>query len=163
VPFCHGSSYYVIYILQKLLENNFFSYRKLVSLDGKKTLDFDSCTQLNISQCATSESSDRFVILIFNPLARPVTHHVRVPVASSTYKVYDNKGAEIQAQLVPLPEPVMRIPGRISPAKQDLVFRAENLPPLGYTAYYIQKLAGYSMLSYAEQGSERFTLKNKVR
>jgi len=103
------------------------------------------------------------VVLIFNPLARPVTHHVRLPVASSSYKVFDAQGVEVQAQMVPLPEPVLRLPGRISPAKQDLVFRAANLPPLGFSAYYIQKLAGHTMLTYAEKGPDRFTLKNQVK
>lgn len=100
--------------------------------------------------------------MVFNPLARSVTHHVRVPVSSSSYKVYDAQGVEVQAQMVPLPEPVLRIPGRVSPAKQELIFRAEKLPALGYSAYYIQKLAGHTMLSYAEKGPDRFSMKNKV-
>jgi hypothetical protein len=140
-----------------------FNFRKLLSPDAKQQpLNFESCTQLNISQCATSEGSDRFVVLVFNPLARSVTHHVRVPVSSASYKVFDTTGVEVEAQMVPLPEPVLRIPGRISPAKQELIFKAVKLPPLGYSAYYIQKLAGHTMLSYSEKGHERFTMKNKV-
>ncbi|XP_065340981.1 lysosomal alpha-mannosidase [Cloeon dipterum] len=135
---------------------------KLLTINSTQpTLDFESCTQLNISQCATTESSDQFVVLVFNPLSRSVSHHVRIPVTMSSYKVFDTIGVEVKAQMVPLPEPMLRLPGRVSPAKQELVFIAEKLPPLGYTTFYVQKLAGKSMLAYAEKGPERLTLKNK--
>ncbi|KAF9412849.1 hypothetical protein HW555_008753 [Spodoptera exigua] len=44
---------------------------------------------------------------------------------------------EVEYQLVPLPAAVINLPGRSSTAIQELCFEAENIPPLGFTAYYI--------------------------
>ncbi|CAG9794567.1 unnamed protein product [Diatraea saccharalis] len=44
---------------------------------------------------------------------------------------------EVEYQLVPLPTAIINIPGRSSSAIQELYFEAENIPPLGYSAFYI--------------------------
>ena len=51
------------------------------------------CPLLNISSCPVTESSSAFIITVYNPIARPVSHYVRIPVPSDTaYKVTDYKG-----------------------------------------------------------------------
>ncbi|CAH4036337.1 unnamed protein product [Pieris brassicae] len=47
---------------------------------------------------------------------------------------------EVEYQLVPLPASVINLPGRKSTAIQELCFEAENIPPLGFTAYYISPI-----------------------
>ena len=98
-----------------------------------------TCLLLNISQCDVSEKSSKFVITIYNPLSRTVSKYIRIPVTGHSYKVQDPSGKDLQVQVVPIPEPVTQIPGRVSKAVNDLVFRAENLPPLGFRSYYISK------------------------
>lgn len=44
---------------------------------------------------------------------------------------------DIEYQLVPLPAAVLSLTGRTSSAIQELCFEAENIPPLGYTSYYV--------------------------
>jgi lysosomal alpha-mannosidase len=98
-----------------------------------------SCLLLNISQCDISEDSSRFVVTVYNPLSHPVSHYVRVPVLGSSYTVQDPTGKQLKTQLVPIPQPVVEVPGRVSPATLELVFFAKDLPPLGFRSYYISR------------------------
>lgn len=98
-----------------------------------------SCLLLNISQCDISEHSSQFVVTVHNPLSRPVSHYVRVPVSGASYTVQDPAGKQLKIQLVPIPQPVIEVPGRVSPATMELVFYAKDLPPLGFRSYYISR------------------------
>lgn len=46
-----------------------------------------TCLELNISSCTFSEENDMFLIVVYNPLSRPVSTHVRVPVQGNSYTV----------------------------------------------------------------------------
>ncbi|XP_011645218.1 lysosomal alpha-mannosidase isoform X2 [Pogonomyrmex barbatus] len=99
-----------------------------------------TCLELNISSCAFSEKSDLFTVVLYNPLSRPVSIHVRVPVQGNSYIVRSlTDGVYPTAQIIPVPEAVQRIPGRKSNAKNEVVFRSSNIPPLGMLAYAIAK------------------------
>lgn len=107
---------------------------------GIETAGCKTCHLLNISQCEVSEHSEQFVLTLYNPLSRPVTEFVRLPIAAETaYTVVDPWGQSLTVQFVPLPNAVLRIPGRKSSATAELVFQAEDLPPLGYKSYLITK------------------------
>lgn len=87
-----------------------------------------------------SEQSEQFVLTLYNPLSRPVTEFVRLPIPSETaYNVVDPRGQQLMVQFVPLPSAVLRIPGRKSSATAELVFQAEDLPPLGYKSYLVTR------------------------
>jgi hypothetical protein len=98
-----------------------------------------SCLLLNISQCDVSEHSSQFVVTVYNPLSHPVSHHVRVPVSGASYSVQDPTGKALTVQMVPIPQPVIELPGRVSPATMVLVFLARDLPPLGFRSYFISQ------------------------
>ncbi|XP_027845178.2 lysosomal alpha-mannosidase-like isoform X1 [Aphis gossypii] len=107
---------------------------------GIETTGCKTCHLLNISQCEVSEHSEQFVLTLYNPLSRPVTEFVRLPIAAETaYTVVDPSGQSLTVQFVPLPNAVLRIPGRKSSATAELVFQAKDLPPLGYKSYLITK------------------------
>ncbi|KAH8287905.1 hypothetical protein KR018_006962 [Drosophila ironensis] len=106
---------------------------------GKYVLEFKSCPLLNITSCPVSESSERFALTLYNPLAHIVSEYVRIPVTDHEYKIIDNKGVELATQVVPVPGTVTNIKHRSSSAQYELVFRATNIPPLGYRSYYIEK------------------------
>ncbi|XP_068085072.1 lysosomal alpha-mannosidase [Anabrus simplex] len=109
---------------------------------GSHHFTIDSCFLRNISQCIVAEKSNVFVVTVYNPMSSPTTLHVRLPVRGKEYSVQDHNGDEILAQLVPVPIAVRNIRGRRSKAADELVFAAEDLPPLGFRSYYITKLAG---------------------
>jgi lysosomal alpha-mannosidase len=59
---------------------------------GRPLPDVKFC-QLNVSQCDVSETSGRFVVNIYNSLARHVDKYVRIPVAGGdSYQVLDPDG-----------------------------------------------------------------------
>ena len=49
----------------------------------------------------------------YNPLSRPVTEYVRLPVIGTSYAVYDHRGQAVAAQLNPIPEHIRDIPGAL--------------------------------------------------
>ncbi|XP_046392611.1 lysosomal alpha-mannosidase-like isoform X2 [Ischnura elegans] len=111
------------------------------------TVNFTSCLLLNISQCDVSEGSEPFMVTVYNPLSKMLNHTVRIPVSGSAYVVKDPSGAEIGAQVVPIPKEILNIPGRVSSAINELVFDAELLPAAGFKQYTVtqgNKINGYS-------------------
>ncbi|XP_063227020.1 lysosomal alpha-mannosidase-like [Bacillus rossius redtenbacheri] len=116
----------------------------------------ESCPLLNISQCEVSERNDEFVVTVYNPLSRAVSHYVRVPVREGDYSVtsLDGKllaavpcraptwGSALPAQLVPVHAPVLDLEERRSAAVQEVVFRAADLPPLGLRSYRVARSPG---------------------
>lgn len=108
-----------------------------MSSGGNSTLSFSSCLLSNISQCEISEKSQNFVVTIYNPLSQASSYYVRLPVQNATYSVKDADGNEQAIQLVPVPDSVSVIPGRNSNATYEIVFKAEDIPALGYQSYYV--------------------------
>ena len=80
-------------------------------------------------------------------------------------------GVELDTQLVPIPDFVKSIPGRVSDATHELVFLAVQLPPLGLKSYYITKSLDTSSQKQSEsiglqfQGkkNEDITISNDVK
>ncbi|PSN38675.1 hypothetical protein C0J52_08895 [Blattella germanica] len=101
-------------------------------------LNLKSCMYLNISKCEVTENETNFVVTVYNPLSRNISHYVRFPVKPGQYEIKNSQGIEVKLQLVPIPDSVLDIPGKgDTDAKLDLVFRAENIPPMGYHSYYV--------------------------
>jgi len=55
-------------------------------------VEIQNCLQLNVSKCKISETEDRFVVTVYNPLSHTVSHFVRLPVQPGNYTVQDNNG-----------------------------------------------------------------------
>lgn len=103
------------------------------------------------------------MVTVYNPTSQPLRTFVRVPVQGRAYEVKDFAGIfettfdfmiliknslnplgkEIVTQIVPIPEQVQKIPGRVSKATNELIFEAININPLGFQSFYItEKAAG---------------------
>ncbi|XP_052739164.1 lysosomal alpha-mannosidase [Bicyclus anynana] len=104
---------------------------------SKNSQQFVVCHQLNMSQCRFAEAQDSMLLVVYNPLSVMTYHHVRLPAVALQYTIRDFNDEEVVHQLVPLPTPVINLPGRSSSAIQELCFEAESIPPLGFTSYYI--------------------------
>ncbi|KAJ8964251.1 hypothetical protein NQ314_005027 [Rhamnusium bicolor] len=102
-------------------------------------IPFISCPLLNVSQCEFSETSDSFVVTIYNPLSRPVNKYIRLPVSKAKYSVRDSSGTQLATQIIPIATPVLEIPGRESSATIELIFQAKDIAPLGFKSYFIEK------------------------
>ncbi|CAG9790669.1 unnamed protein product [Diatraea saccharalis] len=86
--------------------------------------------KLNVSRCYPTEGKHMYIV-IYNPLAWPVSIPVRLPMFQVEQVVYDPKGKKVKAGQIELPEPVRNIPERRSKADFELVFIAEDVPPMG--------------------------------
>ncbi|XP_011176167.2 lysosomal alpha-mannosidase isoform X2 [Solenopsis invicta] len=110
-----------------------------------------TCLELNISSCAFSEKNNIFTVVVYNPLSREVTTHVRIPVEGNSYTVRSlTNGKNLEVQIVPIPDEVQKIPGRKSNAKNELVFRANYIPPLSVRAYVVRKKAQENVVEQSE-------------
>lgn len=81
----------------------------------------------------------QFMVTIYNPLGHAVTDYVRIPVLASMYRVVDPKGANVTAQLVPVSEETKKIPERKGSIAQNELFFQVELPPLGYSTYFVME------------------------
>ncbi|KAI4470603.1 alpha-mannosidase [Holotrichia oblita] len=99
-------------------------------------IKFSSCLMANVSHCKES-NLDRFTVVVYNPLSRYVNHYVRLPVNGDSYTIVGPDG-NINYEILPTIADFSYVDS-ITPSKKELVFVAENLPPLGLKYFYIQK------------------------
>lgn len=101
---------------------------------------FASCLNLNISLCNVSESSNQFMVTVYNPLAHATYQYVRFPVGGNKYEVRDYRNILVPSQLVPVATPVKSLDFRQSKADNELVFQATEVPALGYKSYFVSRI-----------------------
>ncbi|XP_022230104.2 lysosomal alpha-mannosidase-like [Drosophila obscura] len=100
--------------------------------------EFESCLQLNISECAfTKDGADNVVVTLFNPLAHTSSQYVRVPVKEESYQVTDEKGRVVASEVVPVAWQVLALGYRQNSTQHDLVFKASVNK---IASYYIKKV-----------------------
>lgn len=119
--------------------------------DPTPKITINTCPLLNTSSCVWSENQDDFVVTVYNPLSSSTQKYVRLPVLGEAYSVKDPSGNELTVQLLPIAEPILKIPGRISNSTVELIFLAEDLPPLGFKSYVVSKKEGND-ITLAESG-----------
>lgn len=114
------------------------------TFDPKFVFDYANCADLNISSCAVSENSDKFMVTLYNPLAHSTFQYVRIPVTAGDYEILDYRNVPVSSQLVSIPSEIKSLAFRRSNAEKELVFLANELPPLGFKSYFIQKKSSQS-------------------
>jgi len=98
------------------------------------------CNAMNMSSCAFTEGRDVFTVAVYNPVARPQTVTVRLPVVfAAHYTITDHAGKQLPCQVVPVPAPVAALPLRESNATHELVFAAPAVPALGNAFFSVEK------------------------
>ncbi|XP_013402708.1 lysosomal alpha-mannosidase [Lingula anatina] len=113
------------------------AYKKLLPKNNSATPPVQMfCTLTNISMCNVTELLKRFTVTVYNPIGRPVTTWLRLPVQGSAYTVIGPDGKNVPAQIVPVSKRTKSIPERKSPANYELVFHVSP-PPLGFATYFV--------------------------
>ncbi|XP_058452835.1 lysosomal alpha-mannosidase-like [Malaya genurostris] len=115
---------------------------RLTSRTSATELRFESCNQLNVSLCEITETKKTFVVTLYNPLAHATHQYVRLPVNGNSYVVRDATGTQLPTQIVSVAESVTSLDSRTSPAIDELIFFAEEIPPLGFKSFYISEGSG---------------------
>ncbi|KAM8843149.1 lysosomal alpha-mannosidase [Synchiropus picturatus] len=131
----------------------------LAALSGSTAERF-YCDLLNVSVCDLTESSGKFSVNVYNPLARPVTWPVRLPVNGLAYLVSDANGRAVDCQVLPVSGATRAVRRSRGSATKELVFQVEA-PPLGYTTYSVSLLQDGAPPPPAARGSSPPILQNK--
>ncbi|XP_037050772.1 lysosomal alpha-mannosidase-like [Bradysia coprophila] len=119
---------------------------------------FNSCLNLNISQCAVSEDSEKFMVTAYNPLGHSTDQFVRFPVSGQRYEVRDASNNVIPSQLVPIPQSIIDLPHREGTSRNELVFYAKDVPAVGYRSYFVSRLAATQSASRNKRLAEPVTI-----
>uniref|UniRef100_A0A8B9KHS8 Alpha-mannosidase n=1 Tax=Astyanax mexicanus TaxID=7994 RepID=A0A8B9KHS8_ASTMX len=114
------------------------------------------CENLNISVCPLTEGSKRFSMNVYNPLARPISWSVHLPVNGSSYSVQDSNG-----MVIPVSKATQNLRRGRGYAKNELVFQVQA-PPLGFSTYSII-LLGRAGAPDEPKRAAPVSMQNKVR
>nr|XP_051693844.1 lysosomal alpha-mannosidase isoform X7 [Oryctolagus cuniculus] len=131
----------------------------LARLSGSQEA-FSICPELNISVCPLSQTSARFQVAIYNPLARKVDRMVRLPVSAGAFLVKDPSGHAVPSDVLLLPQPEGQKP---SP---ELLFSA-SVPALGFSIYSVSRVSLQRSNTHTPQpipqkpGSDVLVIKNE--
>ncbi|XP_076867010.1 lysosomal alpha-mannosidase [Brachyhypopomus gauderio] len=97
------------------------------------------CENLNITVCPLSESSEKFSMNVYNPLARPITWSVHLPVNGTLYNVIDPNGQTVDSQVIPVSKATQDLRRDRGYSMYELVFMVQA-PPMGFSTYSITLL-----------------------
>ncbi|XP_062846006.1 lysosomal alpha-mannosidase [Trichomycterus rosablanca] len=97
------------------------------------------CENLNISVCPLTENSKQFLMTVYNPLARPVSWSVHLPVNGTAYNITDSSSTVVDSQVIPVSKATQDLRRNQSYAQFELVFRVQA-PALGFNTYTITVL-----------------------
>ncbi|XP_052746240.1 lysosomal alpha-mannosidase isoform X2 [Bicyclus anynana] len=116
------------------------AFNKLAQDDASEPplFAYERC-RLNESSCAVSETTNQFVVTIYNPLAWDTKEPIRIPVKFGKYEVFAPNAEKIDSQLVDIPEAVKNIPTRKSEATHEIVFIAK-LHAMGVKSFFVKKI-----------------------
>eukprot|EP01102_Stenamoeba_stenopodia_P022689 TRINITY_DN9548_c0_g1_i1.p1 TRINITY_DN9548_c0_g1~~TRINITY_DN9548_c0_g1_i1.p1 ORF type:complete len:992 (-),score=225.36 TRINITY_DN9548_c0_g1_i1:87-2999(-) len=113
-------------------ENAYNAALSQIAGNGTASPQFSFCAYLNVSICPALEplsSGSSIPVALYNPLGWVRSEYVRLPVNSTSVDVVDGQGNSVSSQILPSEDPA---------SQYTLVFSAENIPPLGYSIYYVQ-------------------------
>lgn len=79
------------------------------------------------------------MVTVYNPLSYVTNQYARFPVAGSNYEVRDAGDTILPSQLVEIALPVRNLHYRASSANSELIFKATDVPALGYKTYYVNR------------------------
>ena len=99
------------------------------------------CPLSNISQCSLTDNiGNNMIILVYNPLVRPISKIIRFPVIETNIEISCGNGTSMALEFIPIPDFVKKIPGRDSKSKYDALFYADDIKPLGYKTFHIHRV-----------------------
>lgn len=103
-------------------------------------LNLETCLLANTSICEVT-NSDRYIVAVYNPLERNVTHFVRLPVLDGSYKITGPDG-EVKFDLVDSISTFDYVDKTFgTPKGKELVFPVTNIPGFAVRLYYIERTA----------------------
>ena len=122
-------------------------------------LDFQYCDFLNISICNITETEKSIVVNVYNPIARPITSYLRIPVNSKLFVVLGSQGEPIKSQLMPVSKETAQLRrSHRGYAAYELVFEVCT-PGLGFSTYFLNQTKETRFKAYLPKNSYVASLK----
>ncbi|XP_041362774.1 lysosomal alpha-mannosidase-like [Gigantopelta aegis] len=115
------------------------AYRKLLQISKSVAPGQAFCTLLNISYCHVTETNSEFQVLVYNPIGRSVSYYVQIPVTASSFSVTGPDGKTVPSEVGTISPDTMRIPERKGSVATHEIFFEAQLPPLGFSTYFIKQ------------------------
>lgn len=117
----------------------------LAQLTSWSTTPFAACELTNATICPALEAGQPVVLVVWNQQAQvktaaPVRLSVGMPSGVASWGVYDNAGAAVTAQLLPLSTADAHLRSYYSGSKVAvswLAFTAASLPAVGYSVFFL--------------------------
>ena len=103
---------------------------------GSSVPAFTTCPLLNVSICATSQSTNQLVVVLYNPSTQPRTQRISIPIdigSDAGVIVTDSSAVVVPSQV----QATMPNIARGSDSAGTEVQFVATLPPLGFTTYFI--------------------------
>ena len=150
----------LLYVVQSLVAGVLGKYLVKNASAPPPSLTF--CNYLNISSCDITQSSKSFAVVIYNPLPRSITSFIELPVGSSNLKVFSPSGNIIGSQILPISNETLRLHEKSSspPPRYKVLFPV-NIPPLGFSTYFVKLTKGKTIASFPGQGKTHYAAKTK--
>jgi lysosomal alpha-mannosidase len=106
--------------------------------DSAVDLALSTCLLANVTICDAS-NKDKFLVAVQNPLSKTVSHHVRLPVNGTNFKITDADG-EVAHDVLDAMH-TFDFETKFETPSKEIVFLAKDLPPLGVKLYYVETVA----------------------
>ncbi|XP_070572085.1 lysosomal alpha-mannosidase-like isoform X2 [Ptychodera flava] len=94
------------------------------------------CNYLNISVCATTQSTDAFSVTAYNTLACEVRDYVRIPVNGTQFTVMGPGNKNIQYQVMEVTSETKRVRRDKGSTTHELIFPI-TIPSVGFSSYLV--------------------------
>lgn len=99
--------------------------------------EFDSCLLANVSSCEQT-NSDKFTVVVYNPLSRKTTTTVLLPTYDRTnWKITDPDGNSIDYQIDSSLTDFSYVEDAVI-STSTVLFVAKDLPPNGFKVYQFE-------------------------
>ncbi|KAJ8951625.1 hypothetical protein NQ318_012295 [Aromia moschata] len=124
-------------------------------------LNLSSCLLANVSICEQSDK-DEFQVIIYNSLPRDTSHYIYIPVNDGVWNITGPSDVQVAYQLL---DPIINF-GYIHNATLQkvldkvLVFRAEDVPGIGYKTYTFQRIHSESIPVKVDPTKKTYTGNN---
>lgn len=125
-------------------------------------LHFHRCDYLNISVCRITETEKSVIINVYNPIARPISTYIRLPVNTRNVLVFGSKAEAVKSQIMPVSKETAQLRRNLKGfAAYEIVFPI-NIPALGFSTYFLNQSSDEENKSFSPTYSEleELNLKN---
>eukprot|EP00095_Tigriopus_kingsejongensis_P005742 maker-scaffold28_size608977-snap-gene-1.16 protein:Tk05742 transcript:maker-scaffold28_size608977-snap-gene-1.16-mRNA-1 annotation:"hypothetical protein DAPPUDRAFT_207420" len=132
------------FVGQKAMADSIFP---LIGQDFDGKTDY-TCSHLNVSHCAWTDTEDRLTLTIYNPVPRAMTLLVRLPLADKKSVTVWDGDLELIPEYIPIPTEVLSLEERsASLAVVDAVVQVEDVPALGFKVLHVQQKASNASMA----------------